>query len=102
MSIEVIEQTRANDVHLLCLLAHTTHILQPLDVCVFKSFKSQFSKVCTKYIASNPGRVVTTDKLASLVAEAWPMSFTSLNIMAGFKKCGIFPFNRNRQADHAI
>ena len=32
MSMEVIELARANDVHLLCLPAHCTHILQPLDV----------------------------------------------------------------------
>ena len=32
MSIGLIELARANDVHLLCLPAHTTHILQPLDV----------------------------------------------------------------------
>lgn len=93
ISIDVIEFTRANGIHLLCLPAHTTHVLQPLDVGVFKSFKSNFSKACTKYIASHPGRVVTSDVLASLVAEAWPSSFTLLNIMGGFKKCGLFPFN---------
>ena len=73
-SVDVIEQARANDIHLLCLPAHTTHILQPLDVSVFKSFKSNFSKACTNYLAKNPGWVITTDKIASLVAEAWPAS----------------------------
>jgi hypothetical protein len=91
--VKVIEFARANDIHLLCLPAHTTHILQPLDVGVFKSFKSFFSKACTNYIAKHPGRVITADILASLVAEAWPSSFTSVNIMSGFKKCGLFPFN---------
>jgi len=40
ISIELKELAKANDVHLLCLPSHTTHILQPLDVGVFKSFKS--------------------------------------------------------------
>lgn len=44
MSIKLIELARANDVHLLCLPAHTTYILQPLDVGVFKPFKTYFSK----------------------------------------------------------
>ena len=78
-SIEVLELARANNIHLLCLPAHTTHVLQPLDVGVFKSFKSHFSKACSKYMSSQPGRVVTTDILASLVAEAWPNSFTSVH-----------------------
>ena len=102
VSIELIELARTNDVHLLCLPAHTTHILQPLDVGVFKSFKSNFSKACSKYLAANPGRVITNDKLASLVAEAWPHSFTPLNIMSGFKKCGVFPINPGEVTDRQI
>ena len=34
-------------------------------------------------MSQHPGRVVTADKLASLVAEAWPHSFTNVNIMSG-------------------
>ena len=52
MSIELIELARSNGVHLLCLPSHTTHILQPLDVGIFKSFKSNFSKACSKYITA--------------------------------------------------
>ena len=102
VSIDVIQLTRDNDVHLLCLPAHTTDILQPLDIGVLKLFKSNFSKVCTKYLAAHPGRVITSDKLASLVAEAWPHSFTALNIMSGFKKCGIYPINPSEITDRQI
>ena len=93
ISIEVIEFARENGIYILCLPAHTSHILQPLDVGVFKSFKSHFSKACTYHIARHPGRVIITEILVSLVAEAWPCSFTSLNIMSGFKRCGLFPLN---------
>ena len=99
MSIEIIELVQSNGVYLLCLPAHTTHILQPLDVGVFKSFKSNFSKACSKYLAVNPGRVITSDKLAFLVAEAWPLSLTPLNIMSGFKKTGIYPINPSEVTD---
>ena len=102
MSTELIELVRSNDVHLLCLPSHTTHILQPLDVGVFKSFKSNFSKTCSKYLAAHPGRVITSDKLASLVAEAWPPSLSPLNIMSGFKKTGIYPINPSEVTDRQI
>ena len=50
MSIVVIRLAHANDVHLLCLLpSHTPHVLQPLDVGVFKSFKCNFSQAYSKY-----------------------------------------------------
>ena len=102
ISIEILELARTNDVHLLCLPAHTTHILQPLDVGVFKSFKTFFSKACHKYLTTYPGRVITTDVIASLVAEAWPQSMTPLNIMSGFRKCGIYPINPGEVSDRQL
>ena len=44
-------------------------------------------------MADNPGWVITTDVFASIIAEAWPHSFTQLNIMSGFRKSGLFPLN---------
>ena len=102
VSIEVIELARSNDIHMLCLPAHTTHILQPLDVGVFKSLKSNYYKACKKYITDHPGRVITTDVIAALVAVAWPQSVTPVNIMAGFKKCGAYPLNPGEVTDRQI
>lgn len=93
LSIDLIELARANDIHLLCLPAHTTHILQPLDVGVFKTFKSHFHTACKWYTGEKPGRVVTVEVLASLVGRAWSLSLTPVNIMSGFRKCGIYPLN---------
>ena len=65
ISIDLIELARGSGIYLLCLPSHTTHILQPLDVGVFKSFKSYFSKACHAYIVKHPGRVITEDVIAS-------------------------------------
>ena len=97
-SIELIELARSSDVHLLCLPSHTTQ----LDVGVFKSFKGNFAKVCSKYLTAHPGRLITSDKLASLIAEAWPLSLTPLNIMSGLKKTGIYPINPSEVTDRQI
>ena len=43
VTMEIIVLARANDIHLLCLPAHTTDVLQPC-ISVFKPFKSCFSK----------------------------------------------------------
>lgn len=102
ISIELIQLAREHDVHLLCLPSHCTHILQPLDVGVFKPFKTFFSKACNSYLAKNPGRVVTPEKLASLVAEAWPRALTPVNVMAGFKKAGIHPLNPSEVSDRQL
>ena len=102
ISIELIELARANEIYMLCLPAHTTHVLQPLDVGVFKSFKTFFSKACHKYLTKHPGRVITSDVIASLVGEVWPQSLTPLNIMGGFRKCGIYPLNPGAVTDRQV
>ena len=70
----------------------------------FSSFKSNFSKACSKYLGKNPGGVITTDVLVSLVAEAWPNSFTAINVISGFtcKKCGIYPLNPGEVTDRQL
>ena len=93
VSMEVIELACDNNVHLLCLPSHTTHLLQPLDVGIFKSLKSHYNKECKKYMAAHPGQMVTTEVIASLIGRAWSLSFTPVNIMAGFRKSGAYPLN---------
>ena len=93
ISLDLIQLAQEHDIHLLCLPSHTSHLLQPLDVGVFKALKSAFNKACKKYLSDNPGSVVRSENLASLLAHAWPQSVTPVNIMSGFRKCGIHPLN---------
>ena len=102
ITLEVIELARENDIHLLCLPSHLSHILQPLDIGVFKSFKTHYPKACRKYTFNNPGRVITSEVLASLVCDAWAHSITPVNILAGFKKTGISPFNPSEVDDRML
>ena len=102
VSIEAIEFARSNDIHMLCIPAHTTHIIQPLDIGVLKSFKSFYYKACKKRIAELPNRVITTEQIASLVGTAWPQSLTPVNIMSGFKKTGIYPLNPGEVTDRQV
>lgn len=65
VSIKAIKFARSNDIHMLCLPAHTTHILH---VGVFKSF---YHKARNNRIAENPNRVIITEQIDSLVGSAW-------------------------------
>ena len=44
INLDVIDICSENNIILFCLLPHTTHALQPLDVAVFKSRKDRFAK----------------------------------------------------------
>lgn len=93
ITLKIIKLAKRNNIHLLCLPAHFTHLLQPLDVGVFKSFKSHYNHVCREFMAAQPGRVITSENVASSLVAAWLHAMTPLSIMSGFKKCGIHPLN---------
>ena len=102
VSLDVIKLARENNIYLLCLPSHCTHILQALDVGVFKSLKANFNKECKNFLSAHPGRSIRSEDLAHLLSLAWPQALTPVNIMKGFKQCGIFPLNPGVISDRLL
>ena len=42
------------------------------------------------------------DIIALLIEKVWPHSLTPLNLMGGFRKCGIYPLNPGAVIDQQI
>ena len=95
ISLDVIDLARENDIVLFCLPPHTTHALQPLDVSVFKSLKSHFSKAVQAVSFAKKDFIVSKREFARVVKVPFERAFSISNIKAGFAKCGIFPYNPN-------
>ncbi|KAF2887902.1 hypothetical protein ILUMI_18271, partial [Ignelater luminosus] len=73
---------------------HDSHLsIEPLDVAVFRSFKKFYNAACDTWMINNPGKPIIIYSIAGLVGDAFPKSFTPLNISNGFKKTSIKPFN---------
>ena len=72
---------KGNDIHMLCIPAHTTNIF---NVSAFKSSKSFHYKACKKQLAQHPNRVNTTEQIAGLIGRAWPQAITPVNMMSEF------------------
>ena len=72
---------------------HCTHGLQPLDRFVYGPFKKYFNTVAHKWHLNNPGKKMTIYDFPVLIAIAYTNAVTTLNIQAGFKSTGIYPFN---------
>ena len=89
-----IELAKERDVTIFCLPPHTTHRSQPLDSCVFGPLKKAWTEVCHTYQQDNPGAVITKYSFSPFFAKAWSQSFSPNNLISGFKKCGVYPFNR--------
>ncbi|KAJ8915668.1 hypothetical protein NQ315_000600 [Exocentrus adspersus] len=95
ISIDVVEKARNAGVHILTLPPHTSNKTQPLDVAVFTPFKNYYNSACSSWMIRHPGVPLTIYDISECVAEALTKALTPANIIAGFKKCGIYPLDRN-------
>ena len=99
INLDVIDLARDNEVILFCLPPppppHTTHALQPLDVPVFKSLKSHFSKAAHALSFAKKDFIISKREFARIVKTPFERAFSMSNIKAGIAKCGIHPFDPN-------
>lgn len=93
ISLSLIEFAEANDIILFCLPPNSTHLLQPLDVSVFGPLKAGWKRVASTFTHFS-GRTVNNYNFARLFKIAWNTSITPSIIAAGFKRAGIYPFDR--------
>lgn len=101
-SIEALEFAESNDVILLSLPSHTTHMLQPLDRSVFKALKSAYSTVCNNWLKANPSRKIGRLQFGQLLSEAWGKAASHKNAISGFEATGVYPFNPEEIPEYAF
>ena len=77
-----------------CLPPHTTHICQPLDSTCFHSLKLRWDQECDRYMAANPGKMITIYQFTQLFSGAWRQAMTPENIISSFRATGVYPVNR--------
>eukprot|EP00918_Siedleckia_nematoides_P082214 GHVU01180221.1.p1 GENE.GHVU01180221.1~~GHVU01180221.1.p1 ORF type:complete len:449 (+),score=62.28 GHVU01180221.1:105-1451(+) len=95
--IWVLEYLAAHCVHVVGLPSHTSHVLQPLDVSVFRTFKEAYNLEVKAVM--DRGEVMLKRNVAECLARAWGAATPFSNAVSGFKKTGIYPFNRRAIPD---
>ena len=78
---------------MLCLPPHTSHASQPLDCGVFKPLKSEWMNICHTFFQNNPGKIITRFNFNSLFSQAWLRAVNPANIIGGFKRSGVCPYD---------
>jgi len=103
ISTRVVDIAVQNDIELLCLPAHTSSILQPLDVGVFKTVKGMWRKCLRDYYDktrySNVDKRAFPGLLKSVVDSG---AFSRANAVTAFESCGIYPLNRFKIGDEKL
>ena len=97
MSATGIDICIENNTVLYCLPPHNTNVLQPLDVSVFRPFKNHFSKITDHIKIAMFMKPITINKTNFTIKlkDAFDKSVTMTTIQNKFRKCGIYPFDRN-------
>ena len=96
LTIELLETAKRVNVHLVCLPAHTSHLLQPLDVGVYGPMKTAWRKILKDFKTSTRAVNVNKDIFPSLLRQLWANSITPSNITGGFRASGIHPLDVDR------
>ena len=85
--------TKESGLTLLTLPPHCSHRMQLLVLGVFVPFKRFYAYYANVWQRSNPGRVITIYKVASLSSFAIITAFIPKHTKWGFKSTGIYPLN---------
>lgn len=84
-----------HNIHVLNLPAHTTHLLQVADISVFGPFKKYISKSLATW-RDKYGPYIAPRQYAAATRWAWEQATRRQNVIAGFEKAGLVPFNREK------
>ena len=95
LDYKVICFAKDNGIHMLTFPPHCSHRLQPLDITVFGPFKESLRNSFQDWLNLNPGKRISIHEVAELSRNPYTLSFTPSNIISGFQKSGISPFNRD-------
>jgi hypothetical protein len=97
VSMSFIDYCDRNKILLAIYPPHSTHTLQPLDVCLFSPLAAAYSKELSSFILESMGfSRLTKRDFFRLFEQAWRTSIVDKNILSGFEKCGLQPFNPQR------
>ena len=99
VTIDVAHTARKVGLDLLTIPSHTSHATQPLDVSIFKPFKTAFRKYRDFWTIRNKGKGAAKEDLAQWVSLALKKAMTPTNIKKGFSATGIWPLNRTAMDD---
>lgn len=78
---------------LIALPPNCTHVLQPMDVAVFKPVKQEWSSIVHKWRMSHYHESLTKFNFALLFKEALDTVMKPDTLKNGFKRCGLSPFD---------
>ena len=95
INVGIIDLAKQQNIILFVLPAHTSHVLQPLDVGCFGPFERIFNNMSHTFMRDNCGMSITRYNICSVACPAYCKALSQENLQSSFKRSGIYPFNPN-------
>lgn len=92
VSLNLIQMAIDNQVTIIKLPPHSSHILQPLDLSVMKAVKDRWDPLLVSWQRLHIGQKLPKAEFSVLLGKIWA-SLPGEVISNGFRKAGIYPFN---------
>lgn len=96
MTLRVLELFRDNGIVVYALPAHTSEKTQPIDASLFGSFKVKLNEIISECATIETLATYTVYDFLKMLRHAYYATFTRANVMATFKKAGMWPVNRRK------
>lgn len=94
LSLQVSQFCEKNGIILIALHPNATHLLQPMDVAVFRTLKEHWKKKVHEWRLSNLESPILKKKdFPKLLKEVIDTTLNATIFENGFRKCGLFPWN---------
>ena len=84
------QKFKDHNVDVVTFVSHASHILQPLDLCVFASFKSKLRGGMTALKSLTLGQ--KRDAVMKRAFDSLYHALSPVNIQNGFSRAGVFPY----------
>jgi hypothetical protein len=91
-SVDFQDLCKEKNIVLICMPAHSSHLLQPLDVGCFAPLKRRYGDAISG-LARNRTHYISKEAFLLAFKTAFGQSITKENILAGFRGAGLVPFD---------
>ena len=95
ISPDLIDTAIQNEVIILCFPAKLTHLLQPCDVGIYKTLKSNLRAIMQQVKLLRGELWTSKSHIPAIFREVFEKTFTPQLITSAFRSCGIYPLNRS-------
>ena len=92
ISAKFVDYAIKNNIEIILLPPHSSHLLQPLDIAIFSPLKRAISSRLHRLMQTGISRLEKAEWL-EYFAKAREDAITSINILSGWRGGGLFPQN---------